>query len=380
LLNIILGNKLVWRRELLNKKSFLTIGFVIVLIILLTFIYNNKLLKLNNEKQSHIDDKQYEQVISSDVVTLKDVEKYLQDIEMHCEEIEKRETNGDFDGALVIAGKKLGATGDSLFEKLSSGETWPERTRYFTRNEINLNNIDNPIIAIDLVNQYKNTGKMLIFNKYNGEYCYIGSIDYGDFFSEKHASFEVIDNWIVVKKLVGRGTGEHIVNEIWYRIENNKIVKDLEYLSDAWIDLPPSYDFPIQVYEENKKIISDDDSFVVKVNYEVSFVIYNNYLKSKDNKVTVDYANAKTTVEYSWDFENKRFDPSRFKEVEDWLYEVHNLNADVFEKILQENYEKLKTIAQNGDEMDKQYLNHLLKRCKDGKNKSNIMKLIEQQN
>lgn len=362
----------------MNKKLFLTTSLILLLIILAIFLYNNKSLKQYNEEQPHINDKEYEQAISSEVVTLKEVEEYIQDIESYCEKIKKREENDDFDGKLDDIWQKLNTTGNNLFERLEIKEEWSGRTRYFETNNITLNNVENSIITIDLFNQYKTTSKMLVFSKSNDEYCYIGSIDYGDFFSEEHASFEIIDNWIVVKKLVERGTGEHIVNEIWYRLENNKIVKDLEYISYASIDPPPSYDFPIHVYEENKKVISDKKSVIIEVNYDVSFILYNNYLKTKDNKVTIDYANANTTVKYSWDFKNKRFEPNKFREVEAWLYEVHNINTDVFDKILEQNYEKLKKIAENGDEIDKQYLNHLIKRCKDSIKKENIIKLIEQ--
>lgn len=362
----------------MNKKLLLALVLLSLLMVSAIFINNNKSLKSYKEEEAQVDDKKIEKTITTNIVTLKEVEKYLQDIENYCEEIKKREANGDFDGAVTVLLEKLSPAGHSLFEKIGTNEEWPSRTKYFERNEIYLNNLDNPIITINLINTYKNTGKVLVFNKYNDQYYYIGSIDHGDFFSEELSSFEAIDNWIVVKKLVGRGTGEHIVNEIWYRIENNKIVKDLEYLSDASLDPPPSYDFPIHVYEESKKIIKDSNKFIVEVNYDVSFILYNNYLKSKDNKRTIDYANAKTNVKYSWDYNNEEFKPDKFKEVEGWLYEVHNINTDVFDEILQQNYDKLKKIAENGDDIDKQYLNHLLKRCKDGIKKSNIIKLMEQ--
>lgn len=117
--------------------------------------------------------------------------------------------------------------------------------------------------------------------------------------------------WVVTEELVERGTGVSRYDEVWYRLSDSSVIKDLQYVTEMHMWMSPSdlvfYRIMGSAVTQNLIDYSarDAQKFHVKVQYHIDFT--DSSALSMENVGDAFLFDADRTICYVWEPEQERF-------------------------------------------------------------------------
>ena len=218
--------------------------------------------------------------------------------------------------------KVNGKTVDEVFSLLSSAQFDFNRDLYPNNERIqadlfqqSLQCSDDEVYLLQLGQSGLNWHYIILLG--NAEACtYKGSIilpsnrTYGN-------DFRIVEDpisgtvWVVIKELAGNGTGIAQYNEVWYRISDKIIVKDLQYIikMHQWMSLSQLVFYTVNgtaAEQSYANIYSPDTSgFYVDVQYRLDF--FDSSALTMANEWDAFLFSADRNIRYLWDTDKKRF-------------------------------------------------------------------------
>ncbi|MBP7174943.1 MAG: hypothetical protein KBA53_01825 [Thermoclostridium sp.] len=117
--------------------------------------------------------------------------------------------------------------------------------------------------------------------------------------------------WVVMKELAGHGTGISQYNEVWYRVSDKLIVKDLQYIvkMHQWMSLSQLVFYAVdgKVSTQNHVNIYQPNmpQFYVDVQYQLQF--HDSSALTMADEWDAFLFNANRNVRYVWNADEKRF-------------------------------------------------------------------------
>jgi hypothetical protein len=117
--------------------------------------------------------------------------------------------------------------------------------------------------------------------------------------------------WIVMRELVGSGTGFAQYDEVWYRISNRSIVKDLQYIikTHQWMSLSQLVFYTVDGTATGQSHVnmnsSDASGFYIDVQYRFQF--FDSSALTMDNEWDAFLFGADRKIRYVWNADAKRF-------------------------------------------------------------------------
>ncbi len=225
-----------------------------------------------------------------------------------------------------------------------------------------------PYTALCISNEVNMNYQFLVFKESGVTWKFIGNINFGDR-SGQGPDYRVVnlgdyEGWIVVETQAGYGTGFYQHNEVWYRITDSGIVKDLSY-PVIRIDFPPitvgpSYEMDGRVQTKSKT----GDKFGIEVKYDISYFV-------EQSEGEEYLAPVLKSLGYYWDDAKKAFvEDEGNPEHQDFYFKSSCDDA------LRLNFKMLGNMASSGTDEQKKWLREFLKSCTDSREKRVLLDLL----
>lgn len=145
---------------------------------------------------------------------------------------------------------------------------------------------------------------------YKGSIILPGNRTFGD-------DFRIVEDpisgtvWVVIKELVGSGTGIAQYNEVWYRVSDKSIVNDLHYIIQIHEWISPSqlvfYSVDGAATAQNHVNINSSDTTEFHVDIQYRFQFFDSSALSKADEWDAFLFNAERNIHYVWKADEKRF-------------------------------------------------------------------------